>query len=142
MLQPERTKYRKQQRGRMRGISKGGTELAFGDYGIQALECSWITARQIEAVRLAITSRIPKTGKLWIRIFPDKPISKKPLESRMGKGKADTEQWVAVVKPGRIMVEFNGCDEETAKRSIRIAGSKLPIFTRFVSRQTEQEAAL
>ncbi|HOO97263.1 MAG TPA: 50S ribosomal protein L16 [Caldisericia bacterium] len=142
MLQPERTKYRKQQRGRMRGRSKGGNVLNYGDFGIQALEPHWISARQIEAVRLVITGRVPKTGKIWIRIFPDKPISKKPLETRMGKGKADTDYWVAVVKPGKVMVEFTGCSEEIAREAARIAGSKLPMKTRFTSRRLESQVAL
>lgn len=142
MLQPERTKFRKQMRGRMRGRSKGGNTLNFGEYGIQAMECSWITARQIESIRLVVTGRVPTTGRLWTRIFPDKPISKKPLETRMGKGKADTDYWVAVVKPGRIMMEYTGCTLEVAKEAARIAGSKLPIRTRFVSRTLEKEIRL
>ncbi|NLI40880.1 MAG: 50S ribosomal protein L16 [Caldisericales bacterium] len=142
MLQPERTKFRKQQRGKMHGLSKGGNYLNFGDFGIQALDRDWVTARQIEAVRLAVTSRIPKDAKMWMRIFPDKPISKKPLETRMGKGKGDTEQWVAVVRPGRIIVEFSGCDEKTAKYIAHIVSAKLPIKSRFVSRKLESEAAL
>lgn len=142
MLQPERTKFRKQQRGRMRGMSKGGNTLAFGEFGIQAIECSWISARQIEAVRLAVTSRIPKDAKMWLRIYPDKPVSKKPLETRMGKGKGDTEKWVAVVKPGKIIVEFSGTDEKTGRYIAHIVSSKLPIETRFVSRETESEASL
>jgi large subunit ribosomal protein L16 len=142
MLQPERTKFRKQQRGRMRGRSKGGNNITFGEYGIQAMECSWITARQIEALRLVITSRLSSTGRIWTRIFPDKPISKKPLETRMGKGKADTDYWVAVVKPGRILMEFTGCTPEIAREAVRIAGSKLPIRSRFMSRTLEKEIRL
>jgi len=142
MLQPERTKYRKQMRGRMRGLSKGGNYLNFGEHGIQALECVWMSARQIEAVRLAVTSRIPKDAKIWMRVFPDKPVSKKPLETRMGSGKGDTDRWVAVIKPGRIIVEFSGCDEKTAKNIAHVAGSKLPIRSRYVSRQLETEVAL
>jgi large subunit ribosomal protein L16 len=142
MLQPERTKFRKQQRGRMNGIAKGGTNLNFGEYGVQALECVWMSARQIEAVRMAVTSRIPKDAKMWIRVFPDKPVSKKPLETRMGKGKGDTDRWVAVIKPGRIIVEFSGADEKTAKYIAHIVNAKLPINTRFVSRQLESEASL
>lgn len=116
--------------------------MAFGEFGIQAIECSWISARQIEAVRLAVTSRIPKDAKMWLRIYPDKPVSKKPLETRMGKGKGDTEKWVAVVKPGKIIVEFSGTDEKTGRYIAHIVSSKLPIETRFVSRETESEASL
>src|SRR4051812_42660243 len=134
MLSPKRTKFRKQMKGRMRGQSKGGTELAFGDYGLQALECGWLTARQIEAGRIAMTRHIKRGGKVYIRIFPDKPITKKPAETRMGKGKGGNEGWVAVVKPGRIMYEIEGVDEATCKEAFRLAHHKLPIGTRLVSR--------
>ena len=134
MLMPKKVKYRKQQRGRRRGQSKGGTYIAFGEYGLQAMEPGWITARQIEAARIAITRRIKRGGKVWIRIFPDKPITKKPLETRMGKGKGNPEEWVAVVKPGRILYELEGVPADLAEQAMRLAGHKFPIKTRFVSR--------
>lgn len=135
MLQPERTKFRKQQRGKMHGLSKGGNYLNFGDFGIQALDRDWITARQIEAVRLAVTSRIPKDAKMWMRIFPDKPISKKPLETRMGKGKGATEFWVAPVKRGRILFEIAGVPKEVVEEAFRTASHKLPVKVRIVARE-------
>jgi large subunit ribosomal protein L16 len=134
MLSPKRTKFRKQMKGRMGGGSKGGTELAFGDFGLQATECGWLTSRQIEAARIAMTRHIKRGGKVYIRIFPDKPITKKPAETRMGKGKGGNEGWVAVVKPGRIMYEIEGVDEKLAKEAFHLAHHKLPIPTRMISR--------
>jgi large subunit ribosomal protein L16 len=131
---PKKVKYRKQQRGRRRGQSKGGTYVAFGEYGLQAMEPGWITARQIEAARIAITRRVKRGGKVWIRIFPDKPITKKPLETRMGKGKGNPEEWVAVVKPGRILYELEGVPADLAEQAMLLAGHKFPIKTRFVAR--------
>lgn len=133
MLIPARTKYRKQQRGRMRGMSKGGKYLAFGTYGLQALECCWMTANQIESARKVITRTVKKSGKMWIRVFPDKPVSKKPLETRMGKGKGAPEFWVAVVKPGRILFELEGVPSDVALESLTQAGHKLPIRTQVIS---------
>lgn len=135
MLAPKRVKYRKQQKGRMRGIASRGNQLSFGDFGIKALEPGRITSRQIEAARVAITRYVKRGGKIWIRIFPDKPVTKKPAETRMGKGKGAPEGWVAVVKPGRILYELKGVTEEIAKEACRLAGHKLPVATRFVSRQ-------
>lgn len=137
MLAPKRVKYRKQQKGRTKGVASRGNRISFGDYGLQALECGWLTARQIEAARVALTRFIKRTGKIWIRVFPDKPITKKPLETRMGKGKGPVEGWVAVVKPGRILYEIKGVPEEKAKEALRIAAFKLPIKTRFVARSEE-----
>jgi large subunit ribosomal protein L16 len=134
MLMPRKVKHRKQQRGRMKGESKGGTQITFGEYGIQALEAGWITARQIEAARIAMTRHIKRGGKVWINIFPDKPITKKPAETRMGKGKGGNEGWVAVVKPGRVMYEIEGVDEKLAREAFHLAHHKLPIPTRMVSR--------
>lgn len=135
MLQPKRTKYRKQQRGRVRTRAFAGTELHLGEYGLQALKGCWLTARQIEAARVAITRSIRKTGKLWLRVFPDKPVTKKPAETRMGKGKGDVKEWVAVVKAGRILFELEGVPEEEAKEAFRLASHKLPIPVRFVKSQ-------
>ena len=135
MLMPKRTKHRKVQRGRRRGFAKGGTNLDFGDYGLKALCDGWITSRQIEAARVALTRHVKRGGKIWIRVFPDKPITKKPAEVRMGKGKGAPEIWVAVVKPGRIMFEIEGVSEELARDAIRLAGHKLPIKTKFVKRE-------
>lgn len=135
MLMPKRTKYRKQFRGRMSGTATRGNEVSFGDFGLMALEPSWITSRQIEAARIAMTRHIKRGGKVWIRVFPDKPITKKPLEQRMGKGKAGVEGWVAVVKPGRIMFEMSGPSPEVAKEAMRLAQHKLPIKTRFVIKE-------
>jgi large subunit ribosomal protein L16 len=134
MLSPKRTKHRKAQKGRMGGRAKGGSDIAFGDYGLQALECAWITARQIEAARIAMTRHIKRGGKVYIRIFPDKPITKKPAETRMGKGKGGTEGWVAVVRPGRVMYEIEGVDEKLAREAFHLAHHKLPIPTRVISR--------
>ena len=131
---PKRVKYRKAQRGRMKGKALRGSTLAFGDYGLKALEPGWVTNRQIEAARVALTRSAKRGGKVWIRIFPDKPVSKKPAETRMGKGKGNPESWVAVVKPGRILYEMEGVDETGARDAFRLAAQKLPIATRFVSR--------
>ncbi len=141
MLMPKRTKYRKPQRGRMKGMSKGATELAFGDYGLQALEPAWISSRQIEAARVAIMRGTRRGGKLWIRIFPDKAVTKKPAETRMGSGKGSPEYWVAVVKRGRIMFELSGVPYHVAKECMRVAGHKLPIKTKFVAREGLEDAA-
>jgi len=135
MLVPRKVKYRKQQKGRMKGKASRGNALAFGDYGLQALECCWITAKQIEAGRIAITRHVKRGGKIWIRIFPDKPITKKPAETRMGKGKGSVEGWVAVVRPGNILYELHGVPKQVAEEALRLASHKLPIATRFVSRR-------
>jgi large subunit ribosomal protein L16 len=135
MLMPRRVRHRKVQRGRMSGAAKGGTTVQFGDYGLQALEPAWITNRQIEAARIAITRHIRRGGKVWINIFPDKPITQKPAETRMGSGKGNPEHWVAVVKPGRVMFELSGVPEPTAREAIRLAMHKLPIKCRFVTRE-------
>ena len=134
MLMPKRTKYRKVQPGRMRGTAKGGTSVSFGEYGLQAQERGWITSRQIEAARIAMTRKIKRGGKVWITIFPDKPITEKPAETRMGSGKGNPEYWVAVVKPGRVMFEMSGVDEDLAKEAMRVAAFKLPVRTKFVTR--------
>jgi len=134
MLFPKRVKHRKYQRGRMKGKAMRGNKLAYGEYGLQALEPAWITDRQIEASRVALTRNLQRGGKVWIKIFPDKAVSKKPAETRMGKGKGAPESWVAVVKPGRVLFEIEGVSEELAKRSLRLASHKLPIRTRMVSR--------
>lgn len=134
MLMPKRMKHRKVQRGRRRGFSKGGTDLNFGEFGLKALQDGWITARQIEATRIAITRKVKRGAKIWIRLFPDKPITKKPAEVRMGKGKGAPESWVAVVKPGRILFEIEGVPEDLAREAVRLAGHKLPIKTKFVKR--------
>jgi len=136
MLVPKRVKYRKQQRGRRAGIATRGASLAFGQYGLKALEAAWITNRQIEAARRAMTRYVKRGGKVWIRIFPDKPITAKPAETRMGKGKGAPVGWVAVVKPGRILYEMEGISEAEAKEAMRLAAMKLPIATRFVSRKS------
>ena len=137
MLMPKKVKHRKQQRGRMKGHSKGGTEVAFGDYGIQALEPGWITARQIEAARIAMTRKIRRGGKVWINVFPDKSVTQKPAETRMGSGKGSPEHWVAVVKPGRVMFELAGVAEPLAKEALRLAGQKLPVKTKIVKREAD-----
>jgi large subunit ribosomal protein L16 len=134
MLQPKRTKFRKQHKGRIHGLAKGGTALTFGSYGIKALEPERITARQIEAARRAITRHMKRAGRVWIRIFPDVPVSKKPTEVRMGKGKGTPEYWVAKVKPGRIMFEIDGVSEDIAREALRLGAAKLPVRTRFVER--------
>jgi large subunit ribosomal protein L16 len=135
MLMPKKVKHRKQHRGRMTGKAKGGTEVTFGEYGIQALEPGWITARQIEAARISMTRRTRRGGKVWINIFPDKPVTQKPAETRMGSGKGNPEKWVAVVRPGRIMFELSYPDEQIAREAIARAIQKLPIKARFVSRE-------
>ena len=135
MLMPKKVKHRKQQRGRMKGQSKGGTEVTFGDYGIQALEPGWITARQIEAARIAMTRHIKRGGKVWINVFPDTPVTQKPAETRMGSGKGNPERWVAVVKPGRILFELSYNDQAIAREAIERAIQKLPIKARFVARE-------
>jgi large subunit ribosomal protein L16 len=135
MQAPKKTKYRKQQKGRIRGRAQAGTELNFGDFGLQALEGGWITNRQIEAARIAMTRFIKRTGRIWIRVFADKPFTKKPAETRMGKGKGTVEGWVAAVKSGYILYEMEGVPEEKAKEAFRLASHKLPIATRFVARE-------
>ncbi len=136
MLQPSRTKYRKRQRGRMRGCATRGNEVSFGEFGLLALEPAWITNKQIEAARVALTRQMKRGGKVWIRIFPDMPYTKKPAETRMGKGKGLPEYWVAVVKPGSVMFEVGGINETVAKEALRLAAHKLPIKTKFVVRTT------
>lgn len=135
MLMPKRVKHRKVQRGRMKGKATRGNFLAYGDYGMQATECAWITSSQIEAARVAINRYLKRGGKVWIKIFPDKPVSKKPAETRMGSGKGSPEYWVAVVKPGRILFEMSEVSEEDAREAIRLAGHKLPIKTKFVMKK-------
>ena len=137
MLMPKRVKWRKVQRGRMTGAAKGGTKITFGDFGIQALEPGWITNRQIEAARIAMTRYIRRGGKVWINIFPDKPFTKKPAETRMGSGKGGPEGWEAVVKPGRVMFELAGVPEPLAREALRLAGRKLPVRTKIVAREGE-----
>jgi large subunit ribosomal protein L16 len=134
MLSPKRTKYRKSQKGRMTGLAYRGSDVSFGSYALQAVSCGRITARQIEAARIALTRHVKRGGQVWIRVFPDKPISKKPAETRMGKGKGNPEMWVAVVKPGRVLYELHGVPEEIAREAFRLAGHKLPIQTRFLRR--------
>ena len=138
MLMPKKVKFRKQQRGRMRGSPLRGATLEFGEYGLQALEPGWMTARQIEAGRIAITRHVKRKGKLWIRAFPWKPVTKKPTEVRMGKGKGDPEFWVDVIKPGRMLYEMEGVPESTAREAMRLAAHKLPLRTRFVSRESRE----
>ena len=137
MLMPKKTKYRKVHRGRRRGVSSGQTVVQYGDYGLKALDAGWITNRQIEAARIAMTRYIKRGGKVWINIFPDKPVTQKPAETRMGSGKGNPEHWVAVVKPGRVMFELSGVPEDVARDAMRLAMHKLPIKTRFVLRQEE-----
>ena len=137
MLAPKRVKHRKVHKGRMRGMAQRGNKVSFGTYGLQAIECGWITNRQIESARVAMTRHIKRGGKVWIRIFPDKPLTKKPAETRMGKGKGNPEQWVAVVKPGRMMFEMEGVTEDIAKRAVELAAAKLPLKCRFVVRETQ-----
>ncbi len=134
MLMPKRVKYRKAHRGRMKGKARRGAEVSFGDYALQALEPSWITSRQIEAARRAIVRHVRRGGKLWIRVFPDKPVTNKPAETRMGSGKGNVDHWVAVVKPGRVLFEIAGVEEETAREAFRRASQKLPINTQFICR--------
>ena len=139
MLMPKRVRYRKQMRGRRRGYSKGGTTVAFGEYGLKALDRGWITNRQIEAARVAMTRKIKRGGKVWINVFPDKPITKKPQETRMGKGKGAPEQWVAVVRPGRVLFEMEGVTETEARAALRLAAAKLPILTKFATRFAQEK---
>ena len=135
MLMPRKVAHRKHHRGRMTGAAKGGTAISFGEYGIQALEPGWITARQIEAARIAMTRKIRRGGKVWINVFPDKPVTQKPAETRMGSGKGAPEHWVAVVKPGRVMFELAGVDETLAREAMRLAAHKLPVKSKFVMRE-------
>jgi large subunit ribosomal protein L16 len=135
MLSPKRVKYRKRQKGRMRGLAFRGSEVSFGQFGLQATQCGFMTARQIEAARIALTRHIKRGGQVWIRVFPDKPLSKKPAETRMGKGKGNPELWVAVVKPGRVLYEVEGVTEDVAREAFRLAGHKLPFGTRFIGRR-------
>lgn len=137
MLMPKRVKHRKQQRGRMRGQATRGSKISFGEYGLKAMEPHWITNRQIESARVAITRHMKRQGKLWIRIFPDKPVTVKPAETRMGKGKGAPEYWVAVVKPGRILFEIEGVEPDIARRAMQLASAKLPLKTKFVQRDVE-----
>ncbi len=139
MLAPTKVKYRKQQKGRMKRSATRGNTVAFGDYGLQALECGWLTSKQIEAGRIAISRHVKRGGKIWIRIFPDKPITKKPAETRMGKGKGAVEGWVAVVRPGKILYELKGVPEDVAKEAFRLAGHKLPIATKFLAKEMGHE---
>ena len=134
MLMPKRVKYRRQHRGRMKGKAQKGNQLAYGEYGLQSLEATWMTANQIEAARRAMTRYIKRGGQIWIKVFPDKPVSKKPAEVRMGSGKGAPEYWVAVVKPGRVLFEMSGVSEETAREAMRLAAQKLPIKTKFIQR--------
>jgi large subunit ribosomal protein L16 len=140
MLQPKRTKFRKMQKGRMKGLATRGAELAFGSFGIKSLEPAWITSRQIEAARIAVTRFMKREGQVWIRIFPDKPVTKKPAEVRMGKGKGAPEYWVAVVRPGRIIFEAEGVPMDVAKEALRLAAQKLPVQTKFIVRRDYSEA--
>lgn len=135
MLQPKRVKYRKQQKGRLRGNAMRGNTISFGDFGLQAVERGWISNRQIEAARVAMTRHIKRGGKVWIRIFPDKPVTKKPAETRMGKGKGNPEGWVAPIKPGRMLFELEGVTVEVAMRAMELAGAKLPVKTKFITRE-------
>jgi large subunit ribosomal protein L16 len=137
MLMPKKVKYRKAHRGRRKGMAKGGDTIAFGDYALQALEAGWVTARQIEAARIAISRSVKRGGKVWIRVFPDKPVTKKPLETRMGKGKGNPEEWVAVVKPARILYELEGVPQDVAEEAMRLASHKFGIKTRFITRHAE-----
>lgn len=141
MLMPKKVKFRKQQRGRMKGKAWTGSSVAFGDFGLRALECGWVTDREIEAGRIAITRFVKRSGRVWIRMFPDKPITKKPQETRMGKGKGAPEQWVAVIKPGRILYEMEGVPEKEAREAMRLAAQKLSIKTRFVKRLEAEVAS-
>ena len=134
MLMPKRTKFRKQMRGKRRGLATRASHLHLGDYGLQAMETGWITTRQIESARIALTRHIKRGGKVWVRIFPDKPVTKKPAETRMGSGKGAPEDWVVVIKPGRILYEMEGVSEDVAKEAFRLAGHKLPMATKFLSR--------
>ncbi len=137
MLSPKKVKYRKSMKGNMRGVSYAGCDVSFGDFGLQAIECGRITARQIEAARMSISRHVKRSGKLWIRFFPDKPVTKKPLETRMGHGKGAVEEWVAVIRPGRVLYELGGVPEPIAREAFRLAAHKLPISTRFLERGLE-----
>ena len=141
MLMPKKVKYRKQQRGRMRGKAWRGSDVSFGDYGLKAMEPCWLTDRQIEAARVAMTRFVKRGGKVWVRVFPDKPITKKPLEVRMGKGKGAPEGWVCVIRPGRILFEMNGVPAADARRAFQLASAKLPIKTRFATRFAEEKVS-
>ena len=141
MLMPKKVKFRKQQRGRRRGLATRGAKVSFGDYGLQALEPCWMTARQIEAARVAMTRFVKRGGKIWIRVFPDKPITKKPQETRMGKGKGAPEEWVCVIRPGKILFEMEGVSETDAKRAMQLAAAKLPIKTKFATRFAQEKAS-
>ena len=136
MLAPKKVKYHKMQKGKMRGVAYRGSTVSYGEWGLQTIECGWLTSRQIEAGRVAISRHLKRAGKLWIRVFPDKPISKKPLETRMGKGKGNPEGWVAVVKPGRVMFELSGVPEPLAREAMELAGHKLPVKTKFVTKDS------
>jgi large subunit ribosomal protein L16 len=138
MLMPKKVKFRKQQRGRMTGKAWRGSSISFGEYGLKAMECGWITARQIEAARIAMTRFIKRGGKVWIRLFPDKPITKKPAETRMGKGKGAPEEWVAVIRPGKVLFEMEGVTPELAREAMRLAAHKIPLKTRFVLREVAE----
>jgi len=138
MLMPKKVKFRKQQRGRMRGKAWRGSTIPFGEYGLKAMSCGWITSRQIEAARIAMTRFIKRGGKVWIRLFPDKPITKKPAETRMGKGKGAPEEWVAVIRPGKILFEMEGVAPDIAKEAMRLAAHKIPMKTKFVMRETAE----
>ena len=141
MLAPKKVKFRKQQKGRRRGTASRGNSLNYGDFGLQAAQCGWLTTRQIEAARVTMTRHIKRGGKIWIRIFPDKPITKKPAETRMGKGKGAPEDWVAVIQPGRILYEMEGVTRETAVEAFRLAAHKLPLATKFIAREGAGESA-
>ena len=140
MLMPKKVKYRKVQRGRMKGKAWRGSSIAFGEYALKAMECGWITARQIEAARIAMTRSIKRGGKVWIRLFPDKPITKKPAETRMGKGKGNPEEWVAVIRPGKILFEMEGVDLATAQAAMRLAAHKIGLTTKFLAREVTEQA--
>jgi large subunit ribosomal protein L16 len=142
MLMPKKVKHRKQMKGRMTGVATRGSEISFGEYGLKTLEPGWITDRQIEAARIAMTRHVKRGGKIWIRMFPDKPITKKPAETRMGKGKGAPDHWVAVVKPGRILYEIEGVSEEMAREAMRLAAQKLPLKCKFVSRKEQEGGAV
>ena len=139
MLAPKKIKHRKTQKGRMTGLAFRGSNVSFGEYGLQALACGWLTSRQIEAARVAMTRHVKRHGTIWIRIFPDKPLTKKPAETRMGKGKGSPEMWVAVIKPGRVLYEIEGVEESTAREAFRLAAHKLPIKTKFVKKFEVEE---
>ena len=142
MLLPKKTKFRKQQRGRRRGASKGQRTVQFGDFGLKAMDAAWVTNREVEAARIAMTRHVKRGGKIWIRMFPDKPITKKPAETRMGKGKGAPDHWVAVVKPGRVLYEIEGVAEDVAREAMRLAAQKLPVKTKFVTRAEQEGGAI